>query len=227
MEWIYSFIDLILHLDVHLQELIVIYGTWLYGILFLIIFAETGLVVTPILPGDSLLFAAGTLAAAGGLNPHLLALLLIIAAISGDTVNYWIGHYVGPKVFCKQKSLFFNPAHLEKTHKFYEKYGGKTIILARFIPIIRTFAPFVAGVGQMSYPRFIAYNVIGGIAWVALILYAGYFFGNLPLVKKHFSLVIIAIIIVSLMPIVVELIKQRFQVSDSERLKQDDSENDR
>lgn len=216
MEWITSFIDLVLHLDVHLQDLINVYGTWLYGILFLIIFAETGLVVTPILPGDSLLFAAGTLAAAGGFNPHVLALLLIIAAISGDTVNYWVGHYVGPKVFCKQKSLFFNPNHLEKTHRFYEKYGGKTIILARFIPIIRTFAPFVAGIGQMSYSRFLAYNVIGGIIWVGLILYAGYFFGNLPVVKKHFSLVILAIIIISVLPIVVELIKQRRLSSHSE-----------
>jgi membrane-associated protein len=163
------------------------------------------------LPGDSLLFTAGAIAATGALNPHTVALLLITAAILGDTVNYWIGHYVGPKVFNKQKSLFFNPKHLERTHRFYEKHGGKTIIIARFVPIVRTFAPFVAGIGQMTYARFLTYNVVGGITWVLLFTYGGYFFGNLPMVKKNFSLVILVIIILSVMPIVIELIRSRQQ----------------
>ncbi len=209
MEWFSYFIEIMLHLDTHLYELVSGYGVWVYGILFLIIFAETGLVITPFLPGDSLLFAAGSIAATGALDPHLLSILLIIAAILGDTVNYWIGHYVGPKVFNRQKSLLFNPQHLHRTHQFYEKYGGKTIIIARFVPIIRTFAPFVAGIGQMSYGRFIAYNVVGGICWVIIFIYGGYFFGNLPTVKRHFSLVIVAIIIISVMPIVIELVKQQ------------------
>ena len=209
MEWFTDLIQLVLHLDTHLYELVNAYGAWIYGLLFLIVFAETGLVVTPFLPGDSLLFAAGAIAAMGALNPHLMVGLLIIAAILGDTVNYWIGYLIGPKVFTKPKSLFWNPEHLQRTHRFYEKYGGKTIILARFVPIIRTFAPFVAGIGCMTYSRFIVYNVIGGMAWVLLLTYGGYFFGNLPLVRQHFSLVILAIIILSILPIVVEFIKQR------------------
>jgi len=209
MEWLNYFIEIMLHLDVHLYELVSSYGTWVYAILFMIIFAETGLVVTPFLPGDSLLFAAGGIAATGALNPHFLALLLITAAILGDTVNYWIGYYAGPKVFSRQKSFFFNPQHLQRTHEFYEKYGGKTIIIARFVPIIRTFAPFVAGIGQMSYKHFIFYNVVGAILWVVIFIYGGYLFGNLPAVKRHFSLVIIAIIIISVMPIVIELIRHR------------------
>jgi membrane-associated protein len=202
-------IDLILHLDKHLVDLVSNYGIWVYGILFLIVFAETGLVVTPFLPGDSLLFATGAIAATGSLNPHFIAILLVIAAILGDTVNYWIGHYTGPKVFNRTQSFWFNPKHLERTHRFYEKHGGKTIIIARFIPIIRTFAPFVAGIGKMNYGVFIAYNIIGGVLWVISFIYAGYFFGNLPIVKQNFSLLILAIIIISLIPVVVEVIRQR------------------
>jgi membrane-associated protein len=209
MELIYWLIDLFLHLDMHLAEVIRDYGTFTYVLLFLIIFLETGLVVTPILPGDSLLFAAGTFAALGALNMHLLLLLLSVAAIGGDTVNYWIGHYVGPRVFAKQKSRFFNPEHLRRTHAFYERYGGKTIILARFIPIIRTFAPFVAGIGAMSYGRFILYNAVGGIAWPLLCLYAGYFFGNIPVVRSNFSLVILAIVFISILPGIVEYLRHR------------------
>ena len=178
-------------------------------ILFLIVFLETGLVVAPILPGDSLLFAAGAFAALGALDVGLLFFLLVAAAILGDTLNYAIGHYLGPKVFHYEKSRFFNPDHLRKTHAFYEKYGGKTIIIARFIPIVRTFAPFVAGIGAMNYRRFLAYNVVGGFLWVAICLFAGYFFGNLPFVKKNFSLVILAIIVISVLPAVVEYLRHR------------------
>ena len=211
MEFLPSIVDFFLHLDRHLAEVIQSYGTWTYAILFAIVFLETGLVVTPLLPGDSLLFAAGSFAALGALDLSLLFVLLSVAAILGDTVNYAIGHYLGPKVFHYPKSRFFNPDHLKKTHDFYEKYGGKTIIIARFIPIVRTFAPFVAGIGAMSYPRFITYNVVGGIVWVAVCLGAGYFFGNLPFVKKNFSLVILAIIVVSVMPAVVEYLRHRSQ----------------
>lgn len=211
---IFKFADLILHLDKHLIELTTEYGFWVYLILFIIVFAETGLVVTPFLPGDSLLFACGALSASGGLNPHLIALILMTAAFLGDTVNYWIGHYIGPRVFNQEKSWFFNPEHLTRTQKFYEKHGGKTIIIARFVPIIRTFAPFVAGIGKMSYPRFISYNIFGAILWVALILYAGFFFGNIPIVKNNFSLVIFAIIILSILPAVYEIVKARNEPGD-------------
>ena len=209
MELVYWLIDLFLHLDKHLAEVIQAYGVFTYVLLFFIIFMETGLVVTPILPGDSLLFAAGTFAALGALNVHLLLGLLSVAAIGGDTVNYWIGHYAGPKVFARKKSRFFNPEHLRRTHSFYERYGGKTIILARFIPIIRTFAPFVAGIGAMSYGRFLLYNAVGGIAWPLVCLYAGYFFGNIPVVKNNFSLVILAIVFISILPGIVEFIRHR------------------
>ncbi|PJB44463.1 MAG: hypothetical protein CO106_03180, partial [Deltaproteobacteria bacterium CG_4_9_14_3_um_filter_44_9] len=185
------------------------YGIYTYGLLFIIVFCETGLVVTPILPGDSILFSAGTFASLGYMDVWLLSVLLSVAAIAGDTVNYWIGHYLGTKVFQYKKSRFFNPEHLMRAHKFYEKYGGKTIIIARFVPIIRTFAPFVAGIGSMSYGRFIAYNVIGGLAWVLICVFAGYFFGNLPLVKKNFSLVIMAIVFISILPGVIELLRHR------------------
>jgi membrane-associated protein len=195
MDIIHWFIEFVLHLDQNLYELVQQYGVAVYAILFAIIFCETGLVVTPILPGDSLLFAAGAIAATGQLNPWGMILLLTLAAVLGDTAKYWIGAVIGPRVFSKPKSLFFNPEHLRKTHQFYEKYGGKTIIIARFLPIIRTFAPFVAGVGSMSYRRFIAYNVIGGALWVPLFVGGGYFFGNLEVVKKNFTLVILAIII--------------------------------
>jgi membrane-associated protein len=211
MEILHWFVEFVLHLDQNLQELVQNYGLYVYGILFLIIFCETGLVVAPILPGDSLLFAAGAIAATGKLNPWGMILLLTVAAILGDTVNYWIGAFIGQKVFTKPKSLFFNPDHLRRTHEFYEKYGGKTIIIARFLPIIRTFAPFVAGVGSMSYRRFIVYNVIGGALWVPLFVGGGFFFGNLPFVKKNFTLVILAIIVLSLMPMVIEVIRHKLR----------------
>jgi membrane-associated protein len=204
MEYISHFIDLFLHLDKHLGELVKEYGTWTYLVLFVIVFCETGLVVTPILPGDSLLFAAGAIAALGSLNPHLLVVLLTIAAVLGDAVNYQIGRYVGPAVFKKEDSRFFKRAHLEKTHAFYERYGGKTIIIARFVPIVRTFAPFIAGVGQMSYKRFALYNVVGAVLWVVIGVYAGYLFGGLKIVKENFSLIIIAIVFISLLPAVFE-----------------------
>jgi membrane-associated protein len=210
MEFIRNIVDLFLHLDQHLGEIIQNYGVWTYTILFLIIFCETGLVVTPFLPGDSLLFAAGTFAARGDMNVLILFVILAIAAIVGDTVNYWIGRYAGPKIFNKENVRFLNKKHLERTHEFYEKYGGKTIIIARFIPIIRTFAPFVAGLGSMSYWRFIAYNVFGGLLWVSICVFGGYFFGNLDIVKRNFSLVVLAIILISLLPIVVEFARQRF-----------------
>ena len=215
MDVIGNLIDLFLHLDEHLSLVIQDYGTWTYLLLFLIIFLETGFVVTPFLPGDSLLFAAGTFASpalGSPLNIVALIVLLIIAAIAGDTVNYWIGHYIGPKAF-SGNYRFLKKEYLDRTHLFYEKHGGKTIILARFVPIIRTFAPFVAGVGKMSYSHFIAYNVIGGITWVVLFTLGGYFFGNLPFVKDNFSLVVIAIILISVMPAVVEVLRERLRAS--------------
>lgn len=209
MEFLSRLLDFVLHLDKHLSSLIQTYGLWTYLILFVIIFLETGLVVTPFLPGDSLLFAAGTFAAAKALSVLWLFVILSAAAILGDTVNYWIGHFVGPRVFHQEKSRFFRKAHLDRTHRFYEKYGAETIIIARFVPIIRTFAPFVAGIGRMSYWKFISYNVIGGIGWVAFFVFGGYFFGNIPFIKRNFGLVIIAIIIVSTIPAVVEFCRHR------------------
>lgn len=213
MELVKDFIELFMHLDKHLNVIIQNYGVWTYLLLFLIIFCETGLVVTPFLPGDSLLFAAGTFAALGSLKVEWLYVLLSTAAIVGDTVNYWIGHYVGPKVFSKEDVRFLNKKYLDRTHEFYEKHGGKTIILARFIPIIRTFAPFVAGIGKMTYGRFISYNVFGGLAWIAIFLFGGYFFGNIPFVKNNFTLVILAIILISVMPAVIEFLNQRYRAS--------------
>ena len=209
MELLKTLLDIFLHIDKHLSELIQNYGLWTYLIMFIIIFLETGLVVTPFLPGDSLLFAAGTFAALGALDMMWLFVILSIAAIAGDTVNYWIGAYVGPKVFHKEKVRFLNKEYLDRTHQFYEKYGGKTIIIARFIPIIRTFAPFVAGIGSMTYWRFISYNVIGGVAWILICTLAGYLFGNLPIVRENFSLVILAIIIISILPGVIEYMRHR------------------
>jgi membrane-associated protein len=209
MDWIRQLVDVFLHLDTHLASVIQTYGTFTYVILFTIIFCETGLVVMPILPGDSLLFAAGAFAAIGELNIWVMFGLLSVAAILGDTVNYWIGHYIGPKAFHYPKSRLFNPDHLRKTHEFYERHGGKTIILARFMPIVRTFAPFVAGIGAMSYPQFILYNVVGGVAWVAICTFAGYYFGNIPFVREHFELVIIAIVVLSVMPMVIEYLRHR------------------
>lgn len=208
MEFLKEFIDFFIHLDHHLSSVIQSYGGWTYGILFLIIFCETGLVVTPVLPGDSLLFATGALAAVGPLNIVTIFFLLSIAAVLGDTVNYWIGYFVGPKVFHgEKKSRFFKKEYLDRTHRFYEKYGGKTIILARFIPIIRTFAPFVAGIGRMSYGRFLSYNVIGGVVWISLFVFGGYWFGNLPAVKENFTLVIFGIIFLSILPPVIEIFR--------------------
>jgi membrane-associated protein len=214
VELVKDFIELFLHLDKHLNLIIQNYGVWTYLLLFIVIFCETGLVVTPLLPGDSLLFAAGTFAALGSLKVELLYVLLAAAAIGGDTVNYWIGHYVGPKVFYKEDVRFLNKKHLDRTHEFYEKHGGKTIIIARFIPIIRTFAPFVAGIGKMTYGHFISYNVIGGLAWIAVFLFGGYYFGNIPLVKRNFTLVILAIIFISVMPAVIEFLNQRYRSSE-------------
>jgi membrane-associated protein len=204
MELLHWLIDLFLHLDKHLGVVIRDYGALTYVLLFVIVFCETGLVVTPLLPGDSLLFAAGTFAAIGNLNVWLLFVLLSLAAILGDTANYWIGHGLGPKVFKYKKSRFFNPEHLARTHTFYERYGGKTIIFARFIPIIRTFAPFIAGVGAMNYPKFLLFNVAGGLAWVAACVTAGYYFANVPVVRNNFSLVILAIVFISVLPAIVE-----------------------
>ena len=208
MDLLRNVIDFFLHLDQHLSQLISQYGTWTHFILFLIVFCETGLVITPFLPGDSLLFAAGTFAALGSLDLWLVIVLLIVAAIVGDTVNYWIGSYIGPRAF-SGNVRFLKREYLERTHAFYEKHGGKTIILARFIPIIRTFAPFVAGVGAMSYPKFLTYNVVGAVLWVGLFVLGGYFFGNIPAVRENFTLVILAIIAISVLPIVVETLRAR------------------
>ena len=209
MEFFSFIIDFILHIDQHLTELAAQYGVWIYGILFLIIFCETGLVVMPLLPGDSLLFAAGSIAAIGEMNIHLMVVLLIIAAILGDAVNFMIGKYFGEKLFANPNSKIFKQSHLQKTQQFYAKHGGKTIILARFIPIVRTFAPFVAGMGHMTYHHFLAYNVIGGVLWVTIFSYLGYFFGNLPIVKDNLSLVLIAIIVLSVLPGIIEIIRHK------------------
>jgi membrane-associated protein len=213
MEVINNLIDFILHVDVHLGEIIRDYDTWTYGILFLIIFLETGFVVTPFLPGDSLLFAAGSFAARGDLNPVYLFILLSIAAVVGDTINYSIGAYIGPRAFSGEIK-FLKKEHLDRTSEFYDKHGGKTIILARFIPIIRTFAPFVAGIGTMTYSHFILYNVIGGISWVAIFIFGGYYFGNLPFVRDNFEIVIFTIIFISFIPPVLEFFKARKEMKE-------------
>ncbi|HNR47066.1 MAG TPA: DedA family protein [Anaerolineaceae bacterium] len=210
MDFIMQIVDFILHVDKYLDMIIAAVGNWTYVVLFIIIFIETGLVVTPFLPGDSLLFAAGAFAARGAFDVILLYVLMAFAAVLGDTANYWIGHYIGPRVFTT-KSRLFKKEYLDRTQAFYEKHGGKTIFLARFIPIIRTFAPFVAGVGKMTYGHFITYNIVGGIVWTAVFIFGGYFFGNLPFVEKNFSLVIIAIIVISVLPAVYEAIKNRRQ----------------
>ena len=204
MNFVQLLVDLFLHLDKHLSTVITQYGVWTYAFLFAVIFVETGLVVTPFLPGDSLIFAAGTFAALGSLNVWLLFLLLALAAVLGDTVNYWIGHYLGDRAY---NIKWIKREYIERTHRFFEKYGGKTIFLARFVPIVRTFAPFVAGIGKMSYPYFISYNIFGGIIWVALFTFAGYFFGNIPFIRDHFSVVIIAIVLISIVPMAIEAIK--------------------
>ncbi|HLP27919.1 MAG TPA: DedA family protein [Candidatus Didemnitutus sp.] len=204
-----TIVDFILHIDVHLAALTAQYGMWTYAILFLIVFAETGLVVTPFLPGDSMLFAAGAICSLGSMDVMMLMGLLMIAAILGDSVNYAIGKNVGPRLFSSSSSKLLNKQHLDRTHAFYEKHGGKTIILARFMPIIRTFAPFVAGVGSMRYRTFFVYNVVGAIVWVASFTMLGYFFGNQPLVKKNFTLVIGAIIVISVLPAIWEIIRTK------------------
>jgi len=196
-------IDIFLHLDKYLEIVISQYGTLTYVLLFLVVFMETGFVVTPFLPGDSLLFAAGALSATTSLNVWVVYILLLVAAVLGDTINYWIGHFIGPKVFEKD-TKFIKKEYLDKAHHFYEKHGDKAIVLARFIPIVRTFAPFVAGIAKMTYGHFIAYNIIGGVAWVTLFVWGGYFFGNLPVVKENFHYVVLIIIILSLVPIIYE-----------------------
>jgi membrane-associated protein len=210
LDFIKQVIDFILHVDVHINDLIINYGMWTYAILFTIIFCETGLVVTPFLPGDSLLFAAGAFAATGSLDAMWLFVLLSVAAIVGNIVNYWIGYFLGPSIQQKKIRLL-NKEYLERTHKFYEKHGGKTIVIARFIPIIRTFAPFVAGIGFMTYGRFMFYNIVAGIVWVGVFIFGGYYFGNLPSVKNNFTLVIAVIIIISTLPPIIEFIRHRFK----------------
>src|SRR5471032_1001028 len=215
MDFIHFVIDFILHIDVHLAELVAQYGAWVYGILFLILFCETGLVVTPFLPGDSLLFVAGALAAlpTNDLNVHLM----VFAAIVGDAVNYTIGRVFGERLFSNPNSKIFRRSYLDKTHKFYEKHGGKTIILARFVPIVRTFAPFVAGMGHMSYRHFAAYNVIGALIWVLLFTYAGYLFGDLPIVQENLKLLIVGIIVVSVLPGVIEIWRHKRAAAKEKR----------
>jgi membrane-associated protein len=208
MNFILSAIDFVLHIDTYLDKIITRYGPWTYGLLFFVIFMETGFVVTPFLPGDSLLFAAGTFAARGVLSPWLLFILMAIAAVAGDTANYWIGHAIGVRAFTGEIK-WLKKEYLDRTHAFFEKHGGKTIFLARFVPIIRTFAPFVAGVGEMTYGYFISYNIFGGTVWVALFTFTGYFFGNIPLVRNNFELVIVVIVLISLVPVLVEWWKAR------------------
>jgi membrane-associated protein len=209
LELLSTFLDIVLHLDRHLQWVVANYGVWIYAILFAIIYCETGFVVTPFLPGDSLLFVAGALAAAGDMYVHGLFALLASASFLGDNTNYWIGRYVGPRVFSREKSRFFNPEHLRRTERFYEKYGAKTIFLARFMPIVRTFAPFVAGIGRMRYPTFLFYSFAGSIAWVGSLTYAGFYFGNVPVVKQNLTLVILAIVLLSISPAIVEYLRHR------------------
>jgi membrane-associated protein len=208
MAFIKQAIDFVLHMNVYLSDIITRFGNWTYALLFFVIFMETGFVVTPFLPGDSLLFAAGTFAALGVLNPWALFILMAIAAVGGDTINYWIGHAIGERAFTGEIK-WLKKEYLDRTHAFFEKHGGKTIFLARFVPIVRTFAPFVAGVSEMSYGYFISYNIFGGITWVALFVFAGYFFGNIPLVRDNFEVVIVVIILISLVPAVVEWLKAR------------------
>lgn len=209
MEHLKGALEMFLHLDKTLDSVIQGYGSWTYLLLFLIVFAETGLVVTPFLPGDSLLFAAGIFAARGSLEIGFLFLLLACAAIAGDTANYWVGKYLGPRIFRSEGARFLKKAHLDRTHQFFEKYGGKTIILARFVPIVRTFAPFVAGIGSMTYGRFLAYNVIGGLLWVSVCVFGGYFFGGLSFVKNNFTVVVLAIVFISLVPMLIEFARHR------------------
>lgn len=214
-------LDFILHLDTHLDALLSAYGALTYAVLFAVIFLETGVVVTPFLPGDSLLFAAGALSARGSLDRVLLIVVLSTAAIAGDTVNYWIGSFVGPRVF-REGSRWLRKDYLDRTHRFYETYGGITIVLARFVPIFRTFVPFVAGIGRMTYWRFLIYNVAGGVVWVTMFVLGGYLFGNLPVVRRNFTLVMAAIIVLSLIPAVVEVLRHRSKASSEDRARRAD-----
>ena len=209
MELVTGFIDVVLHLDKYLQLLVENYGVWIYLILFLVIFCETGLVVTPFLPGDSLLFVAGAVAAGGGMYVHALFGVLVLASFMGDNTNYWIGRFVGPRLFSRERSRLLNPQHLARTQAFYERHGGKTVLIARFVPIVRTFAPFVAGMGRMVYPSFVGYAFGGAVLWIGSLVYAGYFFGNLPFVRQNLSFVIIAIVLLSIMPGVIEFVRGR------------------
>jgi len=219
MEFLHFLVDFILHIDVHLAELVAQYGIWIYAILFLILFCETGLVVTPFLPGDSLLFVAGALAALPGndLNVHVMVALLVVAAVLGDAVNYTIGRLFGERLFSTPNSKIFRRSHLDKTHAFYARHGGKTIILARFVPIVRTFAPFVAGMGHMSYRHFALFNVTGALLWVLLFSYAGYLFGDLPVVQENLKLLIVGIILVSILPGVIEVWRHRRQAKQQKQ----------
>lgn len=221
MDYVNLLLDFLKRVDVYLDQWANQFGPWVYVLMFLIIFAETGLVVMPILPGDSLLFALGALAARDTLNLPILLTSLIVAAILGDTVNYWIGSWFGPRIFRGERIRFLNPKHLEKTHEFFERYGGKTIIIARFAPIVRTFAPFVAGMGKMTYRRFMAYNVVGGVIWISMFLAGGYIFGNVPAVKRNFTFVIIAIVVVSVMPAVIEFFRERAKLAREAKTQQD------
>jgi len=213
VDLIAKLIDVLVHLDRHLLEIARDYGPGVYALLFLIVFCETGLVVTPFLPGDSLLFVAGTLAGGGVINIHLLVLVLILAAVVGDSLNFAIGRWIGPRVFRYDDSWFFKRAYVERTHRYFERYGGRTIIIARFVPVVRTYAPFVAGVGQMQYVRFFMFNVVGAVVWVALIAYAGYLFGTVPVVKENLTLVIFGIIVLSISPAIVEVLRHKLKRS--------------
>ncbi len=217
MEFLKEAVEFVLHIDVHLQALCTAYGTWIYGILYVIVFCETGLVVTPFLPGDSLLFAVGSLVALGALDAKLAAPLLVLAALTGDNVNYWIGRYLGPRVFHGEKSRFLNREYLDRTHKFYDKHGKKTIVIARFLPIVRTFAPFVAGIGRMAYGVFLTFSVLGAMLWVTLFVGGGYYFGNIPVVKNNFSVVIIALVLIPGLPSLIEVIRIKLRQREKKR----------
>ena len=210
MEWLGTVIDLVLHLDRYLAVWIAVYGAWIYVILFVIVFAETGLVVTPFLPGDSLLFIAGSLAALGGMDVHLLVLVLLVAAVLGNICNYEIGRYFGARFFVNDKARFLNPQHLERTHAFFERWGSIAVVLARFVPFLRTYVPFVAGMAKMTRPTYVAYTVFGAVVWVGSLVYLGYFFGNIPWIKQNQGLLVIGIIVLSVLPIVIALVKAKF-----------------
>lgn len=210
MEFVQNLIEIFLHLDVHLGELTAQYGTFTYAILFFVIFAETGFVFTPFLPGDSLLFAMGTLAALGSLNVYFCFFLVVVAALTGDNINYWVGHFLGTKILKRSSGKMIKKEYLEKTNAYFEKYGGKTIIIARFVPIVRTFTPFTAGIGRMNYVKFISYSIAGALLWSGLLVFLGYYFGNLPFIKKNFSLAILTVILISIMPAIIEIVRAKF-----------------